>query len=186
MLEIRVRCHKKDTKEVLMSEQDVTRRSFMVRTIIGIFVFIGAVLAVPFGGFGILPVLKKKDIGWSDTGTVNDLKVNEPQERRFFQIVKSGWQEEKQERSIWIVRRQDNSVTAYSPNCPHLGCGYRWFDAEQRFKCPCHASVFDIDGRVLGGPSPRSLDTLDVKLENNRVLVKFEVFQLGIGKKVVV
>jgi menaquinol-cytochrome c reductase iron-sulfur subunit len=111
--------------------------------------------------------------------------VDEPQERRFFQIVKSGWQEERQERSVWLVKRQDNSITAFSPNCPHLGCGYRWFDAEKRFKCPCHASVFDIDGKVLSGPSPRSLDALDVKLENGRVLVKFEVFQLGVGKKVV-
>jgi menaquinol-cytochrome c reductase iron-sulfur subunit len=169
-----------------MSGQDVTRRSFMVRMIIGIFVFIGAVLAVPFGGFGILPALRKKDIGWSDTGTGNDLKVDEPQERRFFQIVKSGWQEEKQERSVWLVKRADNSIVAFSPNCPHLGCGYRWFDAEQQFKCPCHISVFDINGKVLGGPAPRSLDTLEVKLENGRVMVKFEVFQLGIGKKVVV
>jgi menaquinol-cytochrome c reductase iron-sulfur subunit len=168
-----------------MNDQDVTRRNFMVRTIVGIGVFITAVLTVPFGGFGILPALRKKDADWSDAGSFNDLKVNEPQERRFFQLVKSGWQEEKQERSIWIVKRQDNTVTAFSPNCPHLGCGYRWSDADQRFKCPCHASVFDINGKVLGGPSPRSLDTLEVKQENDRVLVKFEVFQLGIGDKVV-
>jgi len=168
-----------------MGIQDVSRRNFMTRTIIGIFVFIGAALTIPFGGFGILPGLRKKDAGWSDAGTINDLKVGEPQERRFFQTVKSGWQEEKQERSIWIVKRADGGITAYSPNCPHLGCGYRWSDADQRFKCPCHGSVFDINGTVQGGPSPRSLDTLDVKQEQDRVLVKFVVFQLGTGKKVV-
>ena len=168
-----------------MAEQGVTRRNFMVRTIIGVFVFIGATLTIPFGGFGILPGLKKKDTDWSDAGTIHDLEVNEPQERRFSQIVKSGWQEEKQERSIWIVKRPDRSITAYSPNCPHLGCGYRWSDAEQRFKCPCHGSVFDINGTVLGGPSPRSLDTLEVKQEQDRVLVKFVVFQLGISGKMI-
>jgi menaquinol-cytochrome c reductase iron-sulfur subunit len=157
----------------------------MVRTIIGIFMFIGAALVVPFGGFGILPALKKKVTDWSDAGMVSDLKINEPQEWRFSQVVKSGWQEEKQERSIWVVRRPDGLVVAYAPNCPHLGCGYRWSGEEQRFKCPCHASVFDLDGKVLGGPAPRSLDTLEVKQENGRVLVKFEVFQLGIGKKIV-
>jgi menaquinol-cytochrome c reductase iron-sulfur subunit len=166
-----------------MNDQDVTRRSFMVRTIIGIGVFIGAALAVPLGGFGILPALRKKEAGWSDAGTIKDLKVNGPQERRFFQMVKSGWQEEKQERSIWIVKKPDNTVTAYSPNCPHLGCGYRWFDADQRFKCPCHASVFDINGKVLSGPAPRGLDTLDTKVEDGRVMVKYEVFQLGTAKK---
>ena len=168
-----------------MKDQDVTRRNFMVRTIVGIFVFIAAALAVPFGGFSILPGLKKKDAGWSDAGTINDLKVNEPQERRFLQLVKNGWQEEKQERSIWIVKRPDSSITAYSPNCPHLGCGYRWSDADQRFNCPCHGSVFDLNGKVLGGPSPRSLDTLEVKQENDRVLVKFVVFQLGISSKMI-
>lgn len=166
-----------------MAEHYVTRRKFMVRTIIGIVAFIGAALAVPFGGFGILPGLKKREADWSDAGTINDLTVDEPQERRFFQIVKSGWQEEKQERSIWIVKRPDKSITAYSPNCPHLGCGYRWSEADRRFTCPCHGSMFDIDGKVLGGPAPRSLDALEVKQEDGRVLVKFVVFQLGITDK---
>jgi menaquinol-cytochrome c reductase iron-sulfur subunit len=166
-----------------MDVQNVTRRNFMVRAVIAIFAFIAAALAIPFGGFGILPALKNKEIGWSDAGTADDLKADEPQERRFFQTVKSGWKEDKQERSIWIVKRKDRSITAFSPNCPHLGCGYRWFSGEQRFKCPCHASVFDIDGRVLSGPAPRPLDTLEVKQERGRVLVKYEVFQLGTGKK---
>jgi menaquinol-cytochrome c reductase iron-sulfur subunit len=173
------------SKEGLMADQELTRRKFMVRTIMGIVVFIGAVLAVPFGGFGILPALRKKEIDWSDAGTIKDMQADVPQERRFSQIVKSGWQEEKQERSIWIVKRPDNTVTAYSPNCPHLGCGYRWFDADQRFKCPCHGSVFDINGKVLAGPSPRPLDTLPVKLEDNRIFVRFEVYQLGTAKKLV-
>lgn len=167
-----------------MDGQNVTRRNFMVRAIIAVFAFIAAALAIPFGGFGILPALRKRDAGWSNVGSVDDLKADEPQEWRFFQTVKSGWKEDKQERSIWIVKRSDGAIVAFSPNCPHLGCGYRWFAQDRQFKCPCHASVFDIDGRVLGGPAPRSLDTLDVKQEGGRVLVKYEVFQLGTGTKV--
>ncbi len=167
-----------------MTEQDVTRRSFMVRTIVGIFVFIGAVLGAALGVFGVLPVLKKKKPEWSDTGSSRDLVVNEPQERRFLEIVKSGWLEEKQERSIWLVKRPDGTVAAYAPNCPHLGCGYRWFAEDRQFKCPCHGSVFDINGEVLAGPAPRPLDTLEAKLEDGRVFVKYETFQLGIGRKV--
>lgn len=166
-----------------MADNDQSRRNFMVRAIIGIGAFIGAALAVPFGGFGILPAFRKKEAGWSDAGTMGDLAIDEPQERRFFQVVKSGWQEEKQERSLWIVKRLDGTVTAFAPNCPHLGCGYRWSSTDKRFKCPCHGSEFDIAGAVMGGPSPRALDTLEVKLEGQRVMVKFEVFQLGIGRK---
>ena len=45
-------------------------------------------------------------------------------------------------------------------DCPHLGCGYRWDDADHHFKCPCHGSVYDIAGKVVGGPPPRPLDAL--------------------------
>ncbi len=167
-----------------MSDQNVSRRNFMTRAIIAIAAFLGAAAAVPLAGFGILPVLRKREPGWSDTGSAAELKVNEPQERRFLSAVKTGWQEEKVERAVWLVRRPDGGVTAFSPSCPHLGCGYRWFGAEQRFKCPCHVSVFDIEGRVLSGPAPRPLDTLEARVENGRVLVKFQIFQVGTSKKV--
>lgn len=168
-----------------MSDQNVTRRSFMVKAIIGIGAFISAAVAVPLAGFGILPVLQKKDPGWSDAGTAADLELNEPQERRFFQTVKTGWQEERVERTVWLVRRSAERVTAFSPNCPHLGCGYRWFSQDRQFKCPCHASFFDIDGTVLAGPAPRALDSLETKIEGGKVLVKFEIFQVGTTKKAV-
>lgn len=167
-----------------MSDQRISRRSFMVRTIIGIFASMGAALAIPFGGFTILPALRKREAVWNDAGSAGSLVVDIPQERRFFVTVKSGWQEEKQERSIWIAKRDDGSITAFAPNCPHLGCGYRWFQEDRLFKCPCHGSVFDINGRVISGPSPRPLDTLETKIEEGKVLVKFEIFQLGISKKI--
>ena len=166
-----------------MGEQDVTRRKFMIRTIFGIGAFISAAIAVPLGGFGILPVLRKKAPDWSDAGTAADLKANEPQERRFFQTVKSGWQEERVERTVWLVKKTDGTVTAFSPNCPHLGCGYRWFSQDRQFKCPCHASLFAIDGKVISGPAPRALDTLPARIESGKVLVKFEIFQVGTTKK---
>ncbi len=167
-----------------MSNNDVSRRSFMVRTIIVIFAFIGASLGAALGGFGIIPALKKRETGWSDAGTVAELTVGQPQERRFSELVKSGWQSEKQDRTIWIVKKTDNSVVAYSSSCTHLGCGYRWVEAQQRFACPCHGSFFDINGTVLAGPAPRSLDTLPARVENNRLLVRYEVFQLGSSAKV--
>ena len=155
----------------------------MIRAIVGIIAFISAAVAVPLAGFGILPVLRKKDPGWSDAGSVKELAVDAPQERRFEQMVKTGWQEDKVERTVWLVRKGDGSVTAFAPACPHLGCGYRWFAGEQRFKCPCHISIFDIDGKVLAGPAPRPLDSLETKIEDGRVLVKFQIFQVGISVK---
>jgi len=162
----------------------MNRRNFMVRTIVAIIGFIAAVMAVALGGFSIIPVLKKRTPGWSDAGTIDDLAVDQPSERRFFETVKSGWQSEKVERSVWLVKRPDGSVQVFSASCPHLGCGYRWIAEHKRFECPCHGSIFDIDGKVLAGPAPRRLDTLRTKVENGRLLVQYEVFQLGTATKV--
>lgn len=166
-----------------MSEQGITRRNFMIRAIVSIFAFIGAALAVPLGGFSIFPALTRRESGWSDAGTARDLTANVPQERRFFEVVKKGRLEEKVERAAWFVKKDTGAVVVFSPSCPHLGCGFRWLAAQQRFECPCHASVFDINGNVLSGPAPRALDVMESKLDNGRILVKFEVFQLGTPKK---
>ncbi len=163
---------------------EVNRRNFMIRAILAIFGFIAAVMAVALGGFGIIPALKKRTPEWSDAGTIADLPVDLPHERRFFEIVKSGWQSQKQERSVWIVRKADGSAVAFSASCPHLGCGFRWLADRNRFECPCHGSVFNLDGKVLAGPAPRSLDTMETKVENGRLFVRYEVFQLGRSKKV--
>lgn len=160
-----------------------SRRTFLVRAILGIGAFIAAAVAIPLAGFGILPAIAKKEPGWSDAGSAHDLAVDEPQERRFLQALKTGWQETRTERTVWLVKKGDGSVAAFAPNCPHLGCGYRWFAAEQRFKCPCHVSIFDINGAVLSGPAPRALDLLEAKVEDGKIFVKFEIFQVGISKK---
>ncbi len=162
----------------------MNRRNFMVRTILAVFGFIAAVMTVALGGFGIVPALKKRQPGWSDAGTLDDLAIDQPAERRFFETVKSGWQSEKVERSVWLVKRADGSVHAFSANCPHLGCGYRWIAEHNRFECPCHGSMFDLDGKVLAGPAPRRLDSLQTKVDNGRLLVQYEVYQLGTAMKV--
>lgn len=163
----------------------MNRRNFMVRTVIAVFGFIAGVMAIALGGFGIIPALKKRTPEWSDAGTIADLVVDEPHERRFSETLKRGWQLEKQERSVWLVKKADGNIRAYSANCPHLGCGYRWIADKNRFECPCHGSIFDINGKVLAGPAPRSLDTMPTKVENGRLFVQYEVFQLGTSKKVV-
>lgn len=42
--------------------------------------------------------------------------------------------------------------------CTHLGCLPRWDVGTVRFNCPCHGSMFELDGRYIGGPAPRGLD----------------------------
>lgn len=42
--------------------------------------------------------------------------------------------------------------------CTHLGCLPKWTPTTHRFECPCHGSKFELNGKYIEGPAPRSLD----------------------------
>ena len=52
--------------------------------------------------------------------------------------------------TAWVVKQPNSEVVAFSPQCTHLGCAYHWDAPSHTFICPCHTSVFSIDGKVLG------------------------------------
>jgi len=66
---------------------------------------------------------------------------------------------------VMITRRTDSSAKelpgeppsvdsflALSSVCPHLGCRVHWEANNNRFFCPCHNGVFDVDGVATAGP----------------------------------
>ena len=69
------------------------------------------------------------------------------------------------------MRLEDGGFLALLRRCTHLGCTVPWIPDEQRFACPCHASVFDMRGDVLSPPAPRPLDLFAVRIENGIVKV---------------
>jgi cytochrome b6-f complex iron-sulfur subunit len=72
---------------------------------------------------------------------------------------------------FYLVRRSDGGFLALHRECPHLGCTVPWNAADHRFDCPCHASSFDLEGRVLSPPATRPLDRLAVRIEHGLVKV---------------
>ena len=52
----------------------------------------------------------------------------------------------------------DDSLIVLYGVCTHLGCLPSWVEANTRFECPCHGSKFELDGKYIEGPAPRSLD----------------------------
>ena len=86
--------------------------------------------------------------------------------------------------SCWLVRAvEDGPIKAFSTVCPHLGCGVDFDEKAGKFNCPCHTSAFDLDGRCLGGPSPRGLDELEAHVEGRDVLVRYQRFRVGTAKR---
>ncbi len=78
--------------------------------------------------------------------------------------ARDGWLAQDADLGAVFVARDAGRVRVFSSICPHLGCAVDWDPAGRRFLCPCHGSIFGADGRVLGGPSPRSLDELPARV----------------------
>ena len=146
--------------------------------------FIGLSLAVPLFSYVISPAFIRRKASWMPVAKVADLPVSEPTDLDYGVTVKDGYLETKTTKAVWAVKHQDGTVTVFSPICPHLGCGYRWNGQEQKFKCPCHGSVYDMSGKVLGGPAPRPLDVLPSKIEHGELLVMYKEFKSGLSRQV--
>ena len=74
----------------------------------------------------------------------------------------------------------------WTATCPHAGCFVAYDGPTETFKCPCHNSSFKIDGQIIEpSPSPRAMDTLECRIDEQEILVKFENFYTGKADKVV-
>lgn len=87
---------------------------------------------------------------------VNQLKVGVP---AYFQYP-SGYPNA-------LIKNADGTLTALSMLCTHVCCQVS-FDAPSKvFYCPCHGSVFDITGKVVRGPAPVSLPTIELRVDSS-------------------
>ena len=84
--------------------------------------------------------------------------------------------------SAWVMEQGDQLV-AFSTVCPHLGCGIDYVADKKKFLCACHNSWFTLEGGVEEGPSPRGMDTLETKVEENLVQIRYQRFKQGIEGK---
>jgi menaquinol-cytochrome c reductase iron-sulfur subunit len=84
--------------------------------------------------------------------------------------------------SIYL-RKIGSQVIAFNDTCTHLGCKVDFQASNKRFFCPCHQSSFDLDGKKQNPTPPRDLDVLDVKIEGEVVLVKYQNFRTATAEK---
>jgi rieske iron-sulfur protein len=70
--------------------------------------------------------------------------------------------------------RAAEGVVAYSAVCTHQACPVNmWSKDRDAFVCSCHGSVFDPrnGAEVIGGPAPRPLPSLGLKVSDGAVTV---------------
>lgn len=158
---------------------------------------LGLVLTIPGAAFVLSPVLKRSDAS-ADTGDdgfrpiakISDLEDGIP---RVFPILgksTDAWVRYPEEPigAVWVIRK-GTDVTAFSAECPHLGCAVGLGPDGNSFYCPCHTSSFGFDGQAKNAIPPRGMDSLDVKLakspsgDDPEIRVKFLRFRTAVPEK---
>lgn len=167
-----------------MAEQDVSRRGFLGWAT-GLLAGLGTLfVGVPLIGTIVTEVEPKSRETFVNVGDVTGLKPEEPAAFPFVDEVRDAYIQERVPRMVWVVKQADGAVVAYSPVCPHLGCEFFWEPASRRFVCPCHNSQWDVNGRILHGPTPRPMDTLPSKVVKGALFVRWEQFETGTTQKI--
>ena len=159
----------------------VERRSFLGVIIGGITSGIGAALSLAIGRFTVEPALAdSKTEQWVDAGQLADIPEGRPVKRAVTIVQEVGWGRFNEPGSVWVIRNGE-VIAVFSAVCPHLGCSIN--ASANGFICPCHQSSWNGAGAKTGGPTPRSMDTLEHRIENGSLLVKYQSFKQGIAEK---
>lgn len=90
--------------------------------------------------------------------------------------------------AVYLSKTGPKEVQALNVVCPHAGCFVNYSANHNHYICPCHDSVFALDGAIKNSssPSPRPLDTMEVKVsDDGGVWVKFENYRAGVHEKIV-
>ena len=90
----------------------------------------------------------------------------------------------QQKHRIWVVRTAEGIFVVFA-RCTHLGCTPDWVEGEQKFKCPCHGSGYDLEGINFEGPAPRPMDRAKIELnaEGQIVVDTSQLFQCPPGSE---
>ena len=97
--------------------------------------------------------------GMKEVGKVEDIPVGGSKK-----IILGG--------SAILIIRTAQGFKAFSAICTHLGCLVSWDENKQEIMCPCHAGLFDREGKVVSGPPPRPLPSYQVNVIDEKIFVK--------------
>ncbi|KAK9794315.1 hypothetical protein WJX73_005934 [Symbiochloris irregularis] len=115
-------------------------------------------LAVPYIAFFVPPStggggdsIAAKDAAGNDVVATKWLKEHRAGDRSLTQGLKSD--------ATYLIVNDKSEIEKFGLNavCTHLGCVVPWNTNENKFKCPCHGSQYNAQGKVVRGPAPLSL-----------------------------
>lgn len=172
------------------SDQAPDRRGFVKRMVTA---GIGAVVMLPAIGAGIrmfFDPLRRKGGGGEPVFVATVSALPDPGKSRRFQVISTrvdAWNRVTEPiGSVFLRKKEDGNVQALNASCPHAGCSVDFARQGEGYACPCHDSLFKLDGERANesSPSPRGLDELEVDVRNGEIWVRFQNFRAGEAHKI--
>jgi Rieske Fe-S protein len=74
-------------------------------------------------------------------------------------------------RPALLVHTAGGEYRAFSAVCTHLNCTVQYNDQTHQIWCACHNGLFDLNGKVVGGPPPRPLEQYTAHVQGEEVVV---------------
>jgi Rieske Fe-S protein len=173
--------------------EDGSRRKFIVVSTLAVSAVCGV---FPFAA-GITTILdpikksagNKEKVPWTRVAPL--INLSEDGKPAKYEIileqVKDAWTTYKNVPAGAVyLSRNGEEVIAFNLKCPHLGCAVDYRSKSDDYFCPCHNSTFGLDGSVTdaNSPSPRGLDTMDTKVEDGVIWIRFQHFRPNIVEKI--
>ena len=71
-----------------------------------------------------------------------------------------------------LIQTSSGEYRAMSAVCTHLGCTVQYRSDLRQVWCACHNGMYDLNGRNISGPPPRPLESLEVQVRGDEILVR--------------
>jgi len=72
---------------------------------------------------------------------------------------------------ILLVRATERAIVALNPICTHEKCTVTFDKSAGNIQCPCHHSIYSLDGINVKGPAPRPLQVYPAEIVDNRLVI---------------
>lgn len=157
--------------------ESLTRRRLFERGAATVSGIAGAAVGLPAIGFSVGPVFEREEAHWESVGAIEEFSFDKYAEKVLTLVSGIGVAGKA---TIYVRRRDPETdapselspeIVAISSRCTHLGCSARYFPDAKSFICPCHTSIFNLQGERISGPAPRPLDQFNTRVRNGQVYI---------------
>jgi len=70
-----------------------------------------------------------------------------------------------------LILTTEGEYRALSATCTHLDCTVQYRGDVHQIWCACHNGFYDLNGRNVAGPPPRPLETYEVHVRGDEIVV---------------